>query len=429
LGSWIDASSIFTSLLIVILFSTGPVIPVSAQTFVGVGCETQVIRDLVSELIITDREMEILSTLNTWNDDCVVTLLELANSDETKVHEAIEKLAQFQSDLQELPANYVEGVVNGDSPVFINLIEPVSDNPLAAGALNFAIQKQNEYCSASLDLKHVKEIFKLSYKAQFFGFDTPENNLDMGSILEDLCLQVEILDFDYPLNTPEGSDSSISIRAAHFIGDSGPFFDPPLMIRGSYSWDLIPHYINLGPLPLDSEGRYTKSILMPVGASRLFGSIDAYHPEIEFVSKSEVFAISSGDPTAPVTKWNLKGDIVLDGLWYPTDTYFDWDLYAEYIDKGSKYENQNLQIYYSKTRLGGDIEAGVNFFFDGKMQVKHYSAHSPASISFFTNTPNIGWYTDESSWSTGGSSLTCRANSAQIDDVHIEFSGWVDEKL
>jgi len=287
LGSWIDASSIFTSLLILILFSTGLVIPVSAQTFVGEGCKIQVITDLVSELLITNEEL-IPSTLITWNDDCVATLLELANSDETKVYEAIQKFLDFQALVDQLPGLYTEGLTYN------------YDNQLVAGALNFAIQKHNEFCVTSLDLEHVEEIFKLMFLAQSLGNDTPENNLDQGSIQEDLCLQVEIIDFDYPLSTPEGSLSSISIRAAHFIGDNGPFFDPPLMIRGSYSWDLIPHYIKLDvnqPLSLDSEGRYAKSIMMPDGASKMYGSIQVYYPTLEFFSKNQNFEISSDEIT------------------------------------------------------------------------------------------------------------------------------------
>jgi len=279
------------------------------------------------------------------------------------------------------------------------------------------------------------------FAARFYGIDTLENNLDQGSILEDLCLQVEIIDFDYPLSTPEGSDSSISIRAAHFIGDDGPFFDPPLMIRGSYTFDSIPQSQIIQPLSLDSDGRYTKSIRMLDETSTLFGSIKVYYPELEFVSNNTNFEISNDNPTTPVANWNLNGNFALDGLWYPTETYFDANLMGELYDKGPEFQNPNLAIYSSKKPISpwcDDIEAGVNFFFDGTMKVKHSNVHNPASISFFTNTPNIGWYTDESNCSSSGSyeggssgssSLTCRANSAQIDGANVQLTGYVNENF
>ncbi|HEV8149637.1 MAG TPA: Ig-like domain-containing protein, partial [Gemmatimonadales bacterium] len=105
-------------------------------------------------------------------------------------------------------------------------------NAALAPKLREAIIGNNQLCQQQRDLTAASNVLFWQTQAAGYGLDTPAEQLDRGSVLANLCIQVVITKSDYPIPAVDGQVGTLDGRAGLKFGS-----DPNLDLQ-PFSWQV-----------------------------------------------------------------------------------------------------------------------------------------------------------------------------------------------
>ncbi|MDH3686259.1 MAG: hypothetical protein OEP95_08530 [Myxococcales bacterium] len=164
-----------------------------------------------------------------WFDDGVVPVIEAATASDPALETALAEMVAWRVQI-DVVANFFgldpDFVLGFDGFALAERVDAGLD--LVAPALREAVIRNDVDCIVEEDLQFAEKALDWQDIAKVLSLDTEENGLDLGTVLDDFCVEVVYESISYPEFPQAGTTSPLVVSAGYSI-DGGPTqFDLPL---------------------------------------------------------------------------------------------------------------------------------------------------------------------------------------------------------
>ncbi len=193
--------------------------------------------------------------LKAWFEDGVMPALEAAVNGTTDTQSALGQWLSWWSNVQLWADGRLETEIDQASSA-------------ALDAVRLEIDRLNQRCADNNDPTLMYEILHFAGMAAQFGFDRIDSSLELGAVIENLCVQIAI---DATLAEPFEDGSPLQVSAGLSVGGRAPEFGYPIDIMLT---SLTTHLSPSGGM-VDGDGQFTAEVSLRAGESEVIIEVEA----------------------------------------------------------------------------------------------------------------------------------------------------------
>ena len=218
-----------------------------------------------------DDPLSLVAWLKAWYDGGVAALLGDATASDDALLEGLSEFVSWNAKIEDVIVG-----IGVDPDFFLGLDGFALANrideglALAATALREGVIRNDVECLAEEDLAYAEAELRWQAIAQSLGLATPENGLDLATVMSDFCAEVVYDTLDYPQAPQVGAPGTLTVKVGVAIDGGAPSFD------ADFTVDVFPEGTEEEfVVSFDAPGGEGQADFTPDGSEELALQIDA----------------------------------------------------------------------------------------------------------------------------------------------------------